>query len=115
VKYQDRFKEIADFLKPYQRIWENEIMLLYPNPLSDYNSQWIEELSQIKDEKDVIRLEMKDYHGLIHSPTLINFYQEIEHLCRVNTPPTTELFPSERLSFLYIIPKKEHEIRQLAP
>ena len=55
-----RFTEIAEFLQPYQRIWQNEIMLQYPEPLKDFPLSWVEELASIHKTEDVIRLEKKE-------------------------------------------------------
>ena len=59
MDFKKRFQEIAEFLQPYQRIWQNEIMLLYPNPLNDFPQDWVNELAQFKNQEDVIRLEKK--------------------------------------------------------
>ena len=110
-----RLKDIAEFLKPYQKIWENEIMLMYPDPLADYPPEWIEDLIRFKDTEDQIRLERRDFKGLIQNPSLLNFYERIEELCQIDHSPQLPDFPETPFSFLYVIPKKQHEIKNLAP
>ena len=115
MDHQKRLQEIAEFLKPYQRIWQNEIMLMYPDPFTEYPLEWIEELAQFRREEDVIRLEVRDYSGLIQGQSLLKFYQRIDELCSLPALPDFPDFPAHRFSFLFIIPKKQHEIKKLAP
>lgn len=110
-----RFQEIAEFLQPYQRIWQNEIMLLYPNPLNDFPQEWVDELSQFKKQEDVIRLEKKEVFSYIKSPSLIAFYRRLEELAKVPGIPELSQFPDNKSLFLHMIPKKQHEIKCLAP
>jgi hypothetical protein len=59
MDYQKRLLEIRDFLKPYQRIWQNEIMLNYPDALNGYPMAWIEDLRRFQDKNDLISIEKK--------------------------------------------------------
>lgn len=115
MDYHKRLQDIAAFLKPYQRIWQNEIMLMYPDPLKDYPASWIEELASFKQESDVIRLEKKDVKGLLHHPELLAFYQRIEELSAIPKMAELDPMPEDAWTFLHMIPKKQHEIRKLAP
>ncbi len=115
MDFKKRFQEIAEFLQPYQRIWQNEIMLLYPNPLNDFPQEWVNELAQFKNQEDVIRLEKKDVFSYIKSPSLIAFYKRIEELADIPKIPELPLFPDNKSLFLHMIPKKQHEIKRLAP
>lgn len=110
-----RLQEIAQFLKPYQRIWQNEIMLMYPDPFQDYPDDWLQELASIRRPEDVIRLERRDYAGIIHGSPLLSFYQRIDELCSLPALPEYPAFPAHKFSFLFMIPKKQHEIKKLAP
>lgn len=112
---RERLLLIIDFLKPYQRIWQNEIMLLYPNHLEDYPINWIEELAQFKNENDLIQIEKKEVRELLKNQELLNFYKKIEELTTFpKIIPQTQL-PVNAKTFLNTIPKKQHEIRLLAP
>ncbi len=115
MDHRERFLQIKDFLKPYQRIWQNEIMLMYPRPLEDYSLEWIEELRQYQDKKDVIKLEKKEVNGFVKSPELISFYQEIARLTQLPEAPNYPAMPEDRFTWLFIIPKKQHEIKKLSP
>ena len=115
MDHKKRFQEIYLFLKPYQRIWQNEIMLLYPDPLGDIPRAWVEDMARFTESADLIRLERKDVFGLIEHPDLIKFYQDIEALSLVPKIPELPEFPARKTSFLYMIPKKQHEIKRLAP
>jgi hypothetical protein len=115
MDYRKRFSEIAEFLQPYQRIWQNEIMLMYPDPLGDYPLAWVEELAAIREKDQILQLERKEISGLIKNPSLISFYQKIEDLS--STPGIPDLPPlqADASTYLYMIPKKQHEIKRLAP
>ncbi len=115
MDYRKRFQEVHDFLLPYQRIWQNEIMLLYPRPIDDYSAEWVEELAQVREKDDVIRLEKKDVFDFIKAPSLIEFYKRIEELTEVPKIGDYPAMPEDRYTFLYTIPKKQHEIRKLSP
>jgi hypothetical protein len=115
MNYRERLLDIKNFLKPYQSIWENEIMLMYPDPFKGYPMEWIEDLHRFQKKEDVIRMEKKDVFDFIVSPTLIAFYKELERLCKLPEIPTYPSMPEEPWTWLYIIPKKKHEIKRLAP
>jgi hypothetical protein len=115
MNHRERFLQIRDFLKPYQRIWQNEIMLMYPNTFEGYPLEWIEELRQYQDKNDVIKLEKKEVNGLVKSPELKFFYDEIARLTQLPDAPKYPAMPEDRFTWLFIIPKKQHEIKRLAP
>ena len=88
---------------------------MYPEPFHGYPMEWIEELRGFQKKEDVIRLEKKDVFDLIENPSLINFYREIQNLSIL---PQAEIYPpmpEDPNTWLYIIPKKKHEIKKLAP
>ena len=115
MNHRERFLQIKDFLKPYQRIWQNEIMLMYPDPFEGYPLEWIEELRQYQDKTDVIKLEKKEVNGLVKSPELKSFYEDIARLTQLPGAPKYPAMPEDRFTWLFIIPKKQHEIKKLAP
>jgi Methyltransferase domain len=115
MNLKERLKLIIDFLKPYQNIWQNEIMLLYPEELTDYPTNWLDDLLRFTDHKDLIRLEKKEVEGLIQDPSLINFYAERKNLIDLPFTMKNKKLPESPWTFLYVIPKKQHEIRLLAP
>lgn len=115
MNLKERFLQITEFLQLYQNIWENEIMLLYPHPLQGYPLEWVEELAQFREKSDVIRLEKKDVYDFIQNPSLIAFYRRIEELVDVPFIEEYPSMPENHYTFLYVIPKKQHEIRKLAP
>jgi hypothetical protein len=86
MNHRQRFLEIHEFLKPYQRIWQNEIMLLYPEPFLDYPMEWVEELAWFHEKADLIELEKKNVNHLIKGVSLRSFYQRIEELSAVPRP-----------------------------
>ncbi len=90
-------------------------MLEYPTPFKDYPLNWVEELAQFTEKADVIRLERKEIQDFITSQDLIKFYTEIERLSAVDPLPELPPMPANNFTFLYTIPKKQHEIKKLAP
>lgn len=96
-------------------MWQNEIMLMYPDPLQGYPLEWIEELRSVRDKDDMIRLEKKDVFEFIKNPELISFYKKIEELCSLPHVRSYPPMPEESWTWLHIIAKKQHEIRHLAP
>ena len=115
MNLKERFLQITEFLKPYQNIWENEIMLQYPNPLKGYPEAWVNELMEISDLSILLDIERKNIEGHLKDESLIKFFRQILTLCEIPKAPALSLAPTSKTTFLYVIPKKEHEIRNLAP
>lgn len=115
MNHKKRLHEIYDFLKSYEAIWQKEIMLLYPDPLVDYPAEWIEDLARIRDKESIIRLEKKDVGGLLKDPELIAFHKRIDELSELDQRPDAPPLPVDFKTFLYMIPKKQHEVTHLAP
>lgn len=115
MNHQERFLAIHDFLLAYQRIWQNEIMLLYPHPLDDYPADWVDELAGFREKNDLIRIEKKDVFEFIKNPSLIKFYRTIEDLGSVPRIPELPPMPEDQFTYLFMIPKKQYEIKRLAP
>lgn len=115
MDHKERLREIIDFLKPYQKIWQNEIMLMYPAPLEGYPSSWLKELRSIRDKAAMIHLERKEVQGRLKTPDLLAFYARIEELCRLEIAPVLAPIPATNSTWLFMIPKKIYEIKKLAP
>jgi hypothetical protein len=115
MDFKRRYLEIQDFLKPYQRIWQNEIMLQYPNAVADYPTDWISDLVRFQDKETVIRLEKRDVFPFVQDPSLREFYQRIDELTSLPSRPDYPAMPEDAFTWLHMIPKKQHEIRRLAP
>lgn len=112
---KSRLKTIHDFLKPYQSIWQNEIMLLYPDAFRDYPPGSLAELEGISDKADLISLEKKESAGIIHTPKLQAFYQEIQRLTFFPAIAPLPAIAENQETWRSITPKKKHEIKSLAP
>ncbi len=115
MDHRKHLREIIDFLKLYQTIWQNEIMLMYPDPLKEYPVFWLEELDSIKDKAALIRLERKEVQGIIQNEELLNFYARIEELCRLERLSPLPPMPAKNSTWLYMIPKKKYETKLLGP
>lgn len=90
-------------------------MLKYPEPLLGYPEAWLEELIQFSNKEDIMKIEKKEVFSILKNPELLGYYKKIEELC--NLPSAEELppMPEEHYTWLYVTPKKTHEIRQLSP
>jgi hypothetical protein len=115
MDHRKRYREISDFLKLNQRIWQNEIMVMYPDPLCDYPMSWLEELDSIKEKAALIRLERKEVQGIIRNQELLDFHGRIEELCRLEKLSPLPPMPAKNSTWLYMIPKKKYEINLLGP
>lgn len=115
MNFRERFSQIVDFLKPYQTIWQNEIMLRYPTPLEGYPEAWVNELLQFQERQELIKLERKQFEDLLLEGDLRNFYERRKSLIGVPFAPEYAPMPENHNTFLFMIPKKQYEIRKLAP
>lgn len=96
-------------------MWQNEIMLMYPDPLNGYPMEWIEDIRRFQNKADVIRIEKKDVFPYIQDPSLIHYYKRIHELEKLPQIASLPPMPEEPWTWLFMIPKKQHEIRKLAP
>ena len=87
MNHREHFLKINQFLKPYQNLWKNEIMLMSPDPIGDYPAEWLEELRKFHDLEDIVKLEKKDVFELIKTPSLVEFYRQIEQLSHLPAIP----------------------------
>lgn len=115
MDFRTRIREIANFLQPYQRIWQNEIMLDYPDPISAYPEDWIKELASFREKDEIIQLEKKNFHDLVKGKDLLEFIDKINQLSEIPFAPSLPKMPENHFTFLFVIPKKQYEIRNLAP
>lgn len=115
MNLREHFLELVDFLKPYQTIWQNEIMLLYPTPFDDYPAAWLEEIMRFKEREELIRIERKQFEEFITEPSLRAYYERRKELISVPLSKEAQAMPEGPFTFLFMIPKKQHEIRKLAP
>lgn len=88
---------------------------MYPDPLNGYPMEWIEDLRRFQDKNDLIRIEKKDVFPFIENESLIAFYKRINELSALPTINPLPPMPEEPWTWLFMIPKKQHEIRHLAP
>lgn len=96
-------------------MWQNEIMLQYPDPLSDYPMEWVDDLVRFQRKEDVIQLEKKEVYNFISHPDLIAFYRKIDELIVLPGIPDYPPMPEDAWTWLFMIPKKQYEIKRLAP
>lgn len=115
MDYRHRLIQIRDFLKPYQEMWQNEIMLMYPDPLKGYPMEWIEELRSIKDKNDIIKLEKKEVKSLVKEPTLLEFYKRIQELTTLDAAPLYPQLKEDAHTWTFMTVKKQHEIKRVVP
>lgn len=111
---KERYLEISDFLLSYQEIWKNEIMLLYPNPLIHYPTEWIDDL--LPHLNDQTLWEMTHFKGLdrLTSISLKHYFSEIQRLSHLPTSNLVQFSPTTR-AWEFMTPKKQHEISHLIP
>jgi hypothetical protein len=115
MDYRSHFLKIKAFLEPYQSIWKNEIMLLYPTPLIHFPKTWIKDLKRIKTSEDIVKLERKEFDGLISDPTFLTHMEEMRELEVIPSLEAPAPLVTDAFTFLFMIPKKQHEIKRLAP
>ena len=115
MNFKNRMKEIISFLKPYQSIWQNEIMLLYPHSFDYFDSEWLDEINQIEDLELLVQLEKKLHQNVIKGASLYEFYENVERLTRFPAGGSLPAMPENKYTWLHIVPKKKHEIQQLGP
>lgn len=90
-------------------------MLRYPEPLVGYPEEWINELIQFSNKEDIMKIEKKEVSSLLKSPELLSYYKRIEELCALPEAEALPPMPEEHFTWLYVTPKKTHEIRKLSP
>lgn len=118
MSFEKQFTGLVQFLSPYQGIWENEVMLCYPNVWEHYPLEWVEFLETLPEET-LFLLEKKEYRGINLPSSLKKLYEEVSEFNSIPQKYSDlageQTHPYDHYSFLKIKPKKEHEIRVLAP
>src|SRR5690606_14621302 len=66
-------------------------------------------------KSDLIRIEKKDVFPYIENDSLKAFYRRLEELSILPQLEDQPPMPEDPWTWLFIIPKKQHEIRRLAP
>lgn len=112
MDYQAWFHKLHSFLESYQAIWENEIMLLYPNGFDIYPKHLIEEISLIENQVD---LEKRSLKKLKLSKELFSFLNTINELTAIPSKVVTPFEKKDRNTFLRISEKKQYEIKRILP
>lgn len=110
-----RFRELSDFLLRYQEIWKNEIMLLYPRPLEHFPLIWVEDLARFHDDQILWELSLHQGLDRLRDPSLQEFFQRASELGALEQAPPLPGVNETPVSWLYMIPKKQHELARLAP
>jgi hypothetical protein len=114
MEHRARYKALVEFLLPYQDIWRNEIMLQYPRSLAAYNPAWVEELTQkLSAEFTFELLQGRGWSSL--QPSLAAFHETLNELAHFPKALAKSALPVKAVSWVKIIPKKQHELERLAP
>jgi len=115
MDFKEKLQKLHDFLAPYEPLWSREIMLEYPRALEGYPQEWLDELSSFTDPQTQIQIEKKKIQGLIKNEELLKLYKIEKELTTLPTIEIKELPPSDKYTYLFMIPKKQHEIMKFAP
>ncbi len=114
MEHRARYEALVEFLLPYQDIWRNEIMLQYPRSLEAYNPTWVEELTQKLSAESTLELLQGRGWGSLQ-PSLAAFHETLNKLAHFPTVLAKSALPVKAVSWVKIIPKKQHELERLAP
>ncbi|MFZ4715176.1 MAG: methyltransferase [Bacteriovoracaceae bacterium] len=113
MNLKDLFTQLSLKLTPHVGIWENEILMQYPNPFVHYRSDWLDFLEQASEEVK-LSLEKKNYQDLDLPQDLKQHAEEMQSLCRLpEFDRTITEHPFEPNAFLKMKPKKQYEIKIL--
>lgn len=114
MELKSQAKQLHDFLKETQKIWEYEIMDYYPESLEHFNPEWLTLLSELNLEQ-LHQIESKNVIPEIVGSGLDHFITKINQLITVDK---IENIPQKKLedwAFIDVKAKKKHEILKLAP
>jgi len=114
MEHRARYEALVEFLLPYQDIWRNEIMLQYPRSLAAYDPAWVEELTQKLSSNFTFEL-LQGRGWSTLQPSLAAFHETLQDLSQFPTALAKSKLPVKAVSWVKIIPKKQHELERLAP
>lgn len=115
MDHKARYQALVEFLLPYQDIWRNEIMLQYPDPVGPYPADWIKELRAHLSPEKTYELAQGNGWSKLAAAGLREFHERILALTELPAAPSYPSVPATAMSWVKIIPKKQHEIQRLAP
>lgn len=106
----EKFEKIRNFLRPYEYIWNYEVLNFYPNSFP-YKKEWIDQLDALSDEQ-LWKLDSKSELGPIEGE-LRELFEELNHLSHPTDLPESWEVP-RKLAFK-MGHKKKHEISKIYP
>lgn len=116
MDYKEYFNQLESILLPYKDIWNKEILLEYPNHHAPYQKKWTDELKNLNLD-ELYHFEKKSYKNLRLSTELFELVNSLDQISLI----PQKIFPSklkekhyDHYAFLFQIPKKVHEIKNLS-
>lgn len=106
--------EINNYLIPYQQIWEEEIMNLYPESIEFYPKEWLEILNSLN-ESEIYQIDCKEIPHAIENTTLAQFIRKLKTLTEIKFKELPSPLLLENWAFNQVKEKKKHEINCIAP
>ncbi|MFT6069233.1 MAG: hypothetical protein ACJAT2_000290 [Bacteriovoracaceae bacterium] len=99
---KSRFNEIADFLKPYEKIYSLEFLKRYPAPYPTFMNKWLLEMRQW-DDKKLAELESCPHEDLVFDQDFKDYLYSIR---------TLSIIPKSRISKSLLPPELTHGLNQ---
>jgi hypothetical protein len=116
------FQKIHEFLMPYEKIWQNEVMESYPHFDHYYEEEWVNELMELS-EDELYKFEGCHDYSVIKGESFRDFLNKIIELSAINPLLPINLMEKnlqelakekfQKHTFVGMKPKKVHEITSI--
>ncbi len=107
-------RELRLFLAPFKKIFETEVLNIYPNGIDDYQEEWLCELEMLS-EKELFELECRRPLEQLRGSSFGKHLDNVSELVKIPANCSQAANTFEDWAFVDVKHKKKHEILSLYP
>jgi len=113
MNYREQFDQISTFLAPLKKMWENEILCLYPNDLDCFNTEWMRQLASLNEE-ELWQVDCHASYSVLKESEFAKWIETIQELSIIEQSQKNKTTDLPDWAFNKVKGKKRHEILILA-
>jgi len=112
MNFSSKLQELKALTDPYDKIWQTEVLIDYPQSLTYPPREWLNCLMDLSDE-ELWRFDGMSDYSVLNNAELQSYLSQLKEACDIPklTGPTTKVLSKKDLNNITV--KKEHEINGL--
>lgn len=112
MNLKDHLMALCEQLAPYQQIWDQEILDIYPEGLAHYRHTWLEDLATLPHDQ-LWQIEARQLHNSLPTGELKTLLTQLRSLTKLKNVKAVAQKPLPSWAFFRVKEKKKHEIEVL--